>query len=155
VTIGKGGTSVARTRTGGMRRGKARVAMACAQHMPSQNRTVRDFGLLWKFTNRIFLNRGIARSSAIITAVMQYHGDGSKSRHTAKIAVFTAIVNPWFSCNWHKCNLQLICNTVNYLLYLLYTVKRVHTTRCRLFPKLGTFWHLIGWYTFYDRHMAV
>jgi len=39
----------------------------------------------------------IAYNTSIFTAVIRNHGNGQKSRYTAKITVITAIVNSWFS----------------------------------------------------------
>ena len=71
----------------------------------------------------------------------QNHGTWPKSRYSRRSWIRDFLANDVHAiCNWYS--------RVHYLPSLLYTVKRVHTTRCRLFPKLGTFWHLIGCYTF-------
>ena len=47
--------------------------------------------------NSDLLKTEIAYNASIFTAVTRNHGNGQKSRHTAKITVITAIVNSWFS----------------------------------------------------------
>jgi len=71
--------------------------------------------VLQNLDNSDLLKTKIAYNTPIFTAVTRNHGNGQKSRYTAKIMVITAIVNSWFSYSptYHgtDCLAQLWINT--------------------------------------------
>jgi len=57
----------------------------------------RNEKVLQNLDNINLLKTEIAYNTSIFTAVTRNHGNGQKSRYTAKIMVITAIMNAWFS----------------------------------------------------------